>query len=182
MAEQQRRRLSGETANGAQPREGLGVSGVRGRREQQDDAGPGAKRRGGGGPGGIASGAVRFVDHQHVPTDVAQPRQQIRLLRQIERDHGDAGRQKRADARRCRAISCPQRGAVDHVGLEIAARAELLAPLIAQRERREDEHAVRGSTRGQFANEYARFDRLALADAVGQQQARRCAMHDGEHR
>ena len=71
MAEPERRRLSGEAANGAQPREGHGVSRVRGRREQQDDAGSVPKRGGGGGTGRVARGAVRFVDHQHVPADVA---------------------------------------------------------------------------------------------------------------
>ena len=45
-----------------------------------------------------------------------------------------------------------------------------VAPLIAQGERREDKNAIGRSARGQLAQDQAGFDRLALANGIGQQQ------------
>jgi hypothetical protein len=74
------------------------------------------------------------------------------------------------------------RGPIDHLGFEATAQAELGPPLVAQRERRQDEDAIGGAARCKLAKQQTGFDRLSLTDGVGQEQARVGSTDDSQRR
>ena len=131
----------------------------------------------------ISAHPMRFVDDQCVPADA---RPAVRGHPVAWRDRSKAGRCRAPGTGRGRLARSRSRARSATRSITSASSRQrdrkFRAPLIAQGKRREDEHAIGRSARGQLAQDQAGFDRLALANGIGQQQPRGGASNHGQHR
>ena len=125
-----------------------------------------------GKPGGcsmalaVAGHAVRFVDHDRVPSARQDGAQDLRPLDVIDRRNRNRRRGPRVHADRQRRDPIAHGSGVDDGGVEVEAPRELARPLIAQARRREDEYFLHGAARAELCDGEPRLNRFSQPDSV----------------
>jgi len=117
--------------------------------------------------------AVRLVDDDALRGDREEMGAVAVALDVVETDHNDGVVLEKRDARRQLALQAGDAGGGERDRLEMEMPVELGLPLLDQMRRTEHGEAGDLAAIMQLAHDQARFDRLADADVVGNQQANR---------
>ena len=125
---------------------------------------------------------MSLVHDQQIPSNVLEWAQCFGPFHEVERRDVDARRRPRVDLRRQASAHRAQPIGVRQRGLTGEVASQLIAPLLSQSRRREDQRPEVAVTARQFAQNQAGLDGLSKTHVVCDQQSRMAVAEHGERR
>ncbi len=116
--------------------------------------------------------AVRFIDHDEIPSDILEWSQNLGPLHEVVRGHEDAGQRPGVDVRRAVPLARSQPGCVRERCTDAEVCGQLAQPLLTQAGGNQHERAKCVGLRRELEQHEAGLNRLAKTDLVCQQQSR----------
>ena len=172
---------SGSCADAAERAE-LRMVGWRRGGEQDDPAGAECNSVNGRPAIGGNARHMSFVHDQQIPSNVLEWPQCFGPFHEVERSDVDARCRPRVDLRRQASAHRAQPIGVRQRGLNGEVANQLIAPLLSQSRRREDQRPEVAVTARQFAQNQAGLDGLSKPHVVCDQQSRMAVAEHGERR